>query len=145
MVYYVGASLGLQAGSRWRRSAWWPTELRPGDRRALVRDAQRALVDRGMVADIAFHGGQSENPHAHIMLTTRTLTPEGFGPKKRDWNQRELGDLAPSLGQSMRTAPLSGCGRSTGSSARTRPRRTRRAPWTPSARSSPSTASVDTA
>ena len=23
------------------------------------------------------------------MLTTRTLTPEGFGPKKRDWNQRE--------------------------------------------------------
>ena len=42
-----------------------------------------------MVADIAYHGGQGENPHAHIMLTTRTVTPEGFGPKNRDWNKKE--------------------------------------------------------
>ena len=73
------------------RSAWRsPRELRPDDGRGLVRDyAQRAFVDRGMVADIAFHGGRSENPHAHIMLTTRPLTPEGFGPKNRDWNKKE--------------------------------------------------------
>ena len=57
-----------------------PRELRPEDGCALVRDyAQRAFVDSGMVADIAYHGGQGENPHAHIMLTTRTLSPEGFG------------------------------------------------------------------
>ena len=67
-----------------------PRELRPEDGRALVRDyAQRAFVDRGMVADIAYHGGQGENPHAHIMLTTRSISPEGFGPKNRDWNKKE--------------------------------------------------------
>ena len=67
-----------------------PRELSAEDRRALVRDyAQRSFVDRGMVADIAFHGGQGENPHAHIMLTTRTLTPEGFGNKNRKWNKKE--------------------------------------------------------
>ena len=66
-----------------------PRELRPEDGRALVRDyAQRAFVDRGMVADLAYHGGQGENPHAHIMLTTRTIGPEGFGPKNRDWNKK---------------------------------------------------------
>ena len=43
----------------------------------------------GMVADIAFHGGKGENPHAHIMLTTRTLTPAGFGKKQREWNKTE--------------------------------------------------------
>ena len=67
-----------------------PRELRPDDGRTLVRDyAQRAFVDRGMVADIAYHGGQGENPHAHVMLTTRTLTPDGFGKKNRDWNKKE--------------------------------------------------------
>ena len=68
-----------------------PRELRPDDGRALVRDyAQRAFVDRGMVADIAYHGGQGENPHAHIMLTTRAISPEGFGQKDRSWNSKEL-------------------------------------------------------
>ena len=68
-----------------------PRELRPEDGRALVRDyAQRAFVDRGMVADIAVHGGQEgHNPHAHIMLTTRTITPAGFGQKNREWNKKE--------------------------------------------------------
>ena len=68
-----------------------PRELRPDDGRALVRDyAQRAFVDRGMVADIACHGGQGENPHAHIMLTTRSISPEGFGQKDRSWNTKAL-------------------------------------------------------
>ena len=68
-----------------------PRELPPEDGRALVSDyAQRAFVDRGMVADIAFHGGkEGHNPHAHIMLTTRTLTREGFGQKNREWNKKE--------------------------------------------------------
>ena len=68
-----------------------PRELRPKDGRELVRDyAQSAFVDRGMVADIAYHGGQGENPHAHILLTTRKLTQEGFGQKDRSWNSKEL-------------------------------------------------------
>ena len=68
-----------------------PRELSDGARRALVYDyAQRAFVDRGMVADVAFHGGQDgKNPHAHIMLTTRTISPEGFGQKNREWNKKE--------------------------------------------------------
>ena len=68
-----------------------PRELRPEDGRALVRDyVQRSFVDRGMVADVAFHGGQEgHNPHAHIMLTTRTIGPEGFGQKNREWNKKE--------------------------------------------------------
>ena len=68
-----------------------PRELRPEDGRALVRDyAQRSFVDRGMVADIAVHGAQKgHNPHAHIMLTTRTISPEGFGQKNREWNKKE--------------------------------------------------------
>ena len=68
-----------------------PRELQPSDGRALVRDfAQTAFVDRGMVADIAYHGGQGENPHAHILLTTRSLGPEGFGQKDRSWNSKAL-------------------------------------------------------
>ena len=68
-----------------------PRELRQEERRQLVRDfAQSAFVDRGMVADIAYHGGKGENPHAHVMLTTRKLTQEGFGQKDRSWNSKEL-------------------------------------------------------
>ena len=84
-----------------------PRELSADDRRALVRDyAQRSFVDRGMVADIAFHGGQGENPHAHIMLTTRTLTPEGFGNKNRQWNKKEhLVTWAQGLGRPREQRP----------------------------------------
>lgn len=65
-----------------------PRELDEPDRIALVRDYVRAsFTDKGMIADVSFHcpaasdGGQ--NPHAHILLTLRTLGPSGFGPKCR--------------------------------------------------------------
>ena len=35
-------------------------------------------------------GGGGHNPHAHILLTTRTLGPQGFGGKERGWNGKEL-------------------------------------------------------
>jgi len=41
-----------------------------------------------MVADIGIHRDNPVNPHAHILLTTRNLTPEGFGPKNRGWNDK---------------------------------------------------------
>ena len=69
-----------------------PRELPPEAQRELVRDfAQRSFVDKGMVADVAVHGGQDgHNPHAHIMLTTRPISPEGFGLKKnREWNKKK--------------------------------------------------------
>ena len=52
------------------------------------------LVERGMVADVAIHaahkGGDERNVHAHILLTTRTITAEGFAGKDRSWNDRAL-------------------------------------------------------
>ena len=72
-----------------------PAELSHEARVELVRDfCQRAFVDRGMVADIALHApgreGDERNHHAHILLTTREIGPEGFTTKNRDWNAKEL-------------------------------------------------------
>ena len=72
-----------------------PAELDRDQRIALVRDfCQRSFVDRGMVADIALHApgreGDERNHHAHILLTTREIGPEGFTTKNRDWNAKEL-------------------------------------------------------
>lgn len=50
---------------------------------------QTEFVKRGMVADYAIHNNPG-NPHAHIMLTTRSIGPDGFGQKERQWNDREL-------------------------------------------------------
>lgn len=66
-----------------------PVELTKQQQVELLRDfAQRAFVSRGMVADVALHRDNLENPHAHLLLSTRQLTPEGFGAKRRDWNDR---------------------------------------------------------
>ena len=72
-----------------------PCELDAPQRLQLVRDfCQREFVDRGMVADIALHApgreGDERNHHAHILLTTREIGPEGFTSKNRDWNAKEL-------------------------------------------------------
>ncbi|MCL1127967.1 MobQ family relaxase, partial [Shewanella surugensis] len=48
------------------------------------------FVSEGMCATVAFHSSKSENPHAHIMLTTREVSEEGFGKKNRQWNERGL-------------------------------------------------------
>ena len=72
-----------------------PAELDHGQRVELVREfCQREFVARGMVADIALHApgreGDDRNHHAHILLTTREIGPEGFGAKNRDWNAVEM-------------------------------------------------------
>ena len=72
-----------------------PAELDRAQRVELVRDfCQRQFVDRGMVADIALHApgreGDDRNHHAHILLTTREIGPEGFTTKNRDWNAVEV-------------------------------------------------------
>jgi len=57
---------------------------------ALLREfIQENFVDKGMIADLNIHDKGDGNPHAHIMLTTRHVTPEGFGKKNRDWDKRE--------------------------------------------------------
>ncbi|WP_081791459.1 MobQ family relaxase, partial [Paracoccus yeei] len=72
-----------------------PHELDHAQRVELVREfCQREFVNRGMVADIALHApgreGDERNHHAHILLTTREIGPEGFTTKNRDWNAKEL-------------------------------------------------------
>ncbi len=52
------------------------------------------FVSKGMIADVAFHRGHGdaneEQPHVHIMLTTREVSKAGFGPKVRSWNDKAL-------------------------------------------------------
>lgn len=71
-----------------------PRELTPAQQRdAVQKFVQAAFVERGMVADVALHEGHNPhdpNPHAHILLTTRTITAEGWGAKNRDWNAKDL-------------------------------------------------------
>ena len=56
--------------------------------------AQAQFADRGMVCDVCLHDKKNDkgggNPHGHILLTLRDITPDGFGAKRRDWNDKAL-------------------------------------------------------
>ena len=68
-----------------------PHELIPEQMRELVRGFVREqFTSAGMVADVAFHHLTGNNPHAHILLTMREWRGEGFGLKRREWNDRGL-------------------------------------------------------
>lgn len=68
-----------------------PRELTNDRQEELIQNyVQMEFVNKGMIADIAIHRDDKENPHAHVMVTTREITAEGFGPKNRDWNDRAL-------------------------------------------------------
>ena len=68
-----------------------PCELTAEKMQELVADYARSqFVAKGMIADVNIHDIESGNPHAHILLTTREITPDGFGKKNRDWNQKSL-------------------------------------------------------
>jgi len=67
-----------------------PTELSRQAGVELVREfAREHFVKHGMVADFSIHRDNPENPHAHITLTTREVTEDGFGGKVREWNSKE--------------------------------------------------------
>jgi ATP-dependent exoDNAse (exonuclease V) alpha subunit len=78
-----------------------PRELSPDARLNTIRDyLTKAFVSKGMIADVAWHNTTasdgSEQPHAHVMLTMRPLTEEGFGPKSRhDWIEDPSGRTHP--------------------------------------------------
>ncbi|CAK8583970.1 hypothetical protein BMEGG_06228 [Priestia megaterium] len=64
-----------------------PIELNHEQQKELIQSfAQNEFVQKGMVADIAIHRDDTNNPHAHIMLTMRNVDQDGFGKKNRDWN-----------------------------------------------------------
>lgn len=65
-----------------------PVELDLEQSVELLRDfVDECFVKKGMVADVNIHWEEG-NPHSHILLTTRSLTFEGFGLKNRDWNSK---------------------------------------------------------
>lgn len=70
-----------------------PVELYNDAKIALVKNyCKRNFVSKGMIADISFHDLDGHNPHAHVMLTLREITPDGFGNKNRSWNEHDLMD-----------------------------------------------------
>ncbi len=72
-----------------------PREMTQAQGIELARDfAQAEFVDQGMIADLNVHWDIGEDgmpkPHAHVMLTMRSLDENGFGQKVRDWNRTEM-------------------------------------------------------
>lgn len=64
-----------------------PRELaQDAARETVLNFVRENFVSRGMIADVAFHNLSGSNPHAHIMLSMRAITPDGFGEKVREWN-----------------------------------------------------------
>lgn len=67
-----------------------PCELNNADKIKLVVEyCQKNFVDKGMIADIAFHDLYGKNPHAHVMLTLKPITVQGFTKKERYWNDKK--------------------------------------------------------
>ncbi|EMF0527832.1 MobQ family relaxase [Enterococcus hirae] len=55
-----------------------PVELSNEDQKELVTSyVQKMFVSKGMIADVAIHRDDSNNPHAHIMLTMRKVDEKG--------------------------------------------------------------------
>jgi len=70
-----------------------PNELTEAQRLELVRNyITDQFTTKGMIADLAIHApsrnGDDRNYHAHILLTMRKITLEGFGNKERAWNAK---------------------------------------------------------
>lgn len=93
---------GLRRNSRIARE-WLviiPSELNPTQRTELVRAFAKELADKYRSAvDLAIHqprpGADARNHHAHLLMTVREVSPEGFGPyttlDMQDRKRREAG------------------------------------------------------
>ena len=72
-----------------------PREMTQAQGIELARDfVQAEFVDQDMIADLNVHWDIGEDgtpkPHAHVMLTMRSVDKNGFGQKVRDWNRTEM-------------------------------------------------------
>lgn len=65
-----------------------PRELSPKDWIDLAQRFAGRYCSQGYVVDFAVHeDGSGNNPHVHMLLTTRAITPEGFGAKRREMDR----------------------------------------------------------
>ncbi|MCT4410923.1 nickase [Leuconostoc falkenbergense] len=62
-----------------------PVELTNDEQKELLtRYVQETFVNNGMVADVAIHRDNADNPHAHVMLTNRPFNADGtWGQKSK--------------------------------------------------------------
>jgi Ti-type conjugative transfer relaxase TraA len=72
-----------------------PRELNQEQGIELARDFVKSeFTSRGMIADLNVHWDIGADgfakPHAHVMLTMRSVDENGFGAKQRGWNSSEL-------------------------------------------------------
>jgi Ti-type conjugative transfer relaxase TraA len=72
-----------------------PREMTQAQDIELARDfVQAEFVDQGMIADLNVHWDMADDgtpkPHAHVMLTMRSVDENGFGQKVRNWNRTEM-------------------------------------------------------
>ena len=76
----------------------------------LLEFVNENIVSRGIVADISIHRDREENPHAHILITTRPFNEDGTwgNKKKREYIFDEKGDhvLDKNGKKSFLTVPL---------------------------------------
>lgn len=75
-----------------------PHELSDDGRASLARDMALWLIERyGVAVDVAIHapvakdGHDHRNHHAHLLFTTRALTPDGFAAKTRILDDKVTG------------------------------------------------------
>jgi hypothetical protein len=62
----------------------------PEQTEVMCQYVQENFVSKGMITDFALHDTGEGNPHAHIMLTMRNVSRDGFGNKNTDWNKKEF-------------------------------------------------------
>ncbi len=54
----------------------------------LERFIRRCFTRHGMIVDAAIHT-DAHNKHAHLMVTLRHVSKDGFGAKNREWNSQQ--------------------------------------------------------
>ena len=86
VLWNAAEHAGLRRNSRLAREllVLVPQELSPAQRADLVRNFAGELADKYRCAvDVCLHqprpGADARNHHAHLLMTTREVTPDGFG------------------------------------------------------------------
>lgn len=88
-----------------------PRELPSSAWLAVAHAMADAYTSQGFVADFAIHDdGTQHNPHVHILLTTRVITAEGFGPKIRSADGRQFISEARVMWERIANAALKAAG-----------------------------------
>lgn len=88
-----------------------PRELSDEDWLTVAREMADAYTSQGFGVDLAIHeDGRRHNPHAHLMLTTRHIGPDGLGAKIREADSTRFVLAARALWAKIANAALGKAG-----------------------------------